>query len=213
MWGLCAQESDNESPGLVVEGPPTFTALPLMELKGQPGFKIGHLNICSLPNKIDQLRIDLPESGFDVFTISETWLNSCMEDRLTSVPGYQFMRADRKTKRLDGQIKQGGGLGIYSKTDLHIDTSKYMDLNLSNCNIELQWAIIIRPHTKSILIGNIYRPPDGNVNEGIDLLNESMRQITDLDKYEILILGDFNVDYDGGKKDPVGNNETICCRP
>ena len=74
---------------------------------------------------------------FDVFTISETWLNRYIENRLTSMPDYQFIRADRQTKWPDVQIKQGGRLGIYSKIDLHIDTSKYMDLNLSNCNIEL----------------------------------------------------------------------------
>ena len=32
-------------PGLVVDEPATFDALPLTNLKGQPGFKIGHLNI------------------------------------------------------------------------------------------------------------------------------------------------------------------------
>ena len=53
------------------------------------------------------------ESGFDVFTISEILLSSYMEDVLTSIPGYQFMRAGRKTEWSDGQTKQGGGLGIY----------------------------------------------------------------------------------------------------
>ena len=38
--------------------------LPLNAIKGQPGFKIGHLNVRSLVHKIDLLRRDLPNSGF-----------------------------------------------------------------------------------------------------------------------------------------------------
>ena len=38
------------------------------------GLKIGHLNIRSLPNKIDEVRIIMNEHHFDILAISETWL-------------------------------------------------------------------------------------------------------------------------------------------
>ena len=168
------------------------------ELKGLPGFKISHLNIRSLTNKIDQLRIDLPNSGFDIFTISETWLNHLVEDKLVSIQGYSLVRADRKAKRPNGQVKVGGGLGIYTKTDLQIDSNKYINLNISTNHLELQWAIITRPHTKSILIGNVYRPPSSNLSEALKELEAALQGVTDLDKYETLIMGDFNADYSLG---------------
>ena len=168
--------------GLAVE-----TELPLNALKGLPGLKIGHLNVRSLTHKIEQLRLDLPPSGFDIFTLSETWLNNSIEAKLTTISGYQFDRLDRQVKLDNGQAKKGGGLGIYYKNGLRIDTSTHANIGYSNNNLELQWAIIDRPHTKQILIGNIYRPPDGNLNVDV--------HIPDIDKYEILLMGDFNADY------------------
>ena len=81
-----------------------------------------------------------------------------METKLTSIPNYQFLRADRKTELQSGQVKKGGGLGIYYRNDLQVDADKHVEQNCSNPSIELQWAVITRAHTKRILIGNIYRP-------------------------------------------------------
>ena len=111
-----------------------------------------------------------------------------MESKLTSIPNYQFLRADRKTKLQNGQVKNGGGLGIYCRTGLHVDADKYVEQNCSNQNIELQWAVVKRECTKRILIGNIYRPPDGNVNGAIEQISMSMNQIPDINKYEVLLI-------------------------
>ena len=37
---------------------------------------MGHLNIRSLPNKIDEVRIIMNEQNFDILAISETWLSA-----------------------------------------------------------------------------------------------------------------------------------------
>ena len=169
--------------------------LPLNELKGQPGFKIGHLNIRSLLHKIDLLRLDLPNSDFDIFSISETWLTNQTEDKLTTIEGYNFARADRKTECNNGQIKVGGGLGIYSKTNLQINASLFQHLNISNHLIELQWVVISRPHTKDILLGNVYRPPSGSPNDALNEIDKVLSIIPNLDKFELLLMGDFNADY------------------
>ena len=89
----------------------------MTELRGRPGFKIAHLNVRSLVHKINQIRLDLPISDIDIFSISETWLNSTVEDRLTSVPNYKFIRHDRLTTKQNGRVKTGGGLGIYVKQE------------------------------------------------------------------------------------------------
>jgi hypothetical protein len=49
--------------------------------------KVAHLNIRSIYNKIGSLKLLLNEKPFDIFTISETWLNSDITDGEISIPG------------------------------------------------------------------------------------------------------------------------------
>ena len=172
----------------------TLGELSLTELRGRPGFKIAHLNVRSLTSKINQLRLDLPQSDIDILTVSETWLHACIEDRLTTIKNYSLIRHDRQIITTRGTVKKGGGVGIYYKQTLEVDPDKFRHLNISNKTIEIQWVIVSRPHTRKILIGNVYRPPDGNITEAFDRLDELLDQITDLNKYELLIVGDFNAD-------------------
>jgi hypothetical protein len=123
--------------------------------------------------------------------ISETWLNIQTEERLVSVPGYKFYRDDHQMRSTNGQIKSGGGLGIYCKQEHQLNSAELMGHNLYGPHLELQWAILTRPHTKKILLGNVYRPPDGSQAEAVEQLNNSLSNIPTLDKYEILINGLF----------------------
>ena len=138
----------------------TTGALSLTKLRGRPGFKIALLNVRSLVQKINQLRLDIPNSGFDIFTVSETWLNANTEDRLATITNYNLIRLDRQTARPDGSTKSGGGVGIYHKDTLDVNPDEFAHLNISNPTFEVQWAVISRPHTKRILLGNVYQPPD-----------------------------------------------------
>jgi hypothetical protein len=135
--------------------------------------------------------------------ISETWLNIQTEERLVSVPGYKFHRADRQLRSTNGQIKSGGGLGIYCKQEHQLNTAELMGHKQSGPHLELQWAILTWPHTNKILLGNVYRPPDGSQAEAVEQLNNSLSNIPTLDKYEILIMGDFNIDYKAKAQPPT----------
>ena len=168
--------------------------LPLNELKGWPGFKIVYLNVRSLVSKIEQLRLDLPASGIDVMSISESWLHTDIEEKLTTIPNYNIIRHDRRTKRANGHTKAGGGLCLYYRESLQVDYNKLRHLNISNNVIEVQWVVITRPHTKKILLGNVYRPPDGNLKEAFKQLGEALDGVERADKYETLIIGDLNAD-------------------
>ena len=138
--------------------------------------------------------------------MSETWLDDRAEERLTSIPEYKLIRLDRKVKRLDGMTKSGGGLGIYCRKELHVDPNSLAQYNMSNKDIELQWVVLVRPNTRSIIIGNVYRPPDGNVNEASRIINDTMMVIENIHKFEILLIGDFNIDY---KNDKLPINKAI----
>ena len=67
-------------------------------------------------------------------------------------------------------------------------------LNVSNGFVEAQWVKIHRPKCKNVVICNIYRPPTGDIGEFTDYLENCLGTLN-LDKTEIFILGDFNVNY------------------
>ena len=121
------------------------------------------------------------------------------EERLTSISNYKLVRWDRKAKRKDGSIKSGGGVAIYYKKQLDMDAKTLTHLNISNKDIEIQWVVLARPNTKSIIIGNAYRPPDGNAKEAFRTINDTMMEIENIHKFELLLLGDFNIDVKNDK--------------
>ena len=181
------------------EGGDSAGELSLGDLGDQPGLVITHLNVRSLIPKIDQLRIDLPCSNIDLFSMSETWLDDRVEERLISVPKYKLIRYDRRVRRADGTVKSGGGVAIYCKKEYDLDDRKLAHHNESNKDLEIQWVILIRKNTRNIIIGNAYRPPDGNVLEAFKMINDMMMDIEDIHKCEVLIIGDFNADYQNDK--------------
>ena len=165
------------------------------QLSRVKGFKIVHLNIRSLPRKIDQLRLILTNSNIDIFTLSETWLHKKIDPHLIHIQGYKTVRLDRATSPAK---KRGGGLLIYVKEDIDVQTQEQECM--SSKDLEIQWIRIKRPHSRNILLANIYRPPGGNLNQAIKLLGKGINSIRKLNE-ELVILGDFNVDY-SNKKSP-----------
>ncbi|CAB3981321.1 Hypothetical predicted protein [Paramuricea clavata] len=70
----------------------------------QSNIKIAHLNICSLKNKEHYLLAQdlVLKQKFDIFTISETWLDTSVTDIEIEFPGYAPFRLDRNGKRARG---------------------------------------------------------------------------------------------------------------
>lgn len=80
------------------------------------GFKLIILNVRSLLPKINILRLDLANTNVDVFAINETWLRPTISDGLLKLKDYCLVRSDRTICNLNGDLKPGGGLGIYFKS-------------------------------------------------------------------------------------------------
>ena len=61
------------------------------------GMRIAHLNVRSLlgTKKSDMLKTQIQNSGIDIFSISETWLTSCIPNKLVTIPKYSISRLDR----------------------------------------------------------------------------------------------------------------------
>lgn len=115
----------------------------------------GHLNVSSLRNHIDELKLCVENSNFGVLAISETWLVPSITNKSVAIPGYKLIRNDRD-KRL-GKAR-GGGVAIY----IH-ESFKYKQvLHSENSNIEYLFIEILRKGLK-ILVGVIYRPPNKQI--------------------------------------------------
>ena len=78
----------------------------IQELPKARGMKISHLNVRSLLPKLDDILILLKDRSFDIFAISETWLNASILDQELHIPGYSVIRQDRA-------VNQGGGTAAY----------------------------------------------------------------------------------------------------
>ena len=127
------------------------------------GFHIIHQNCQSIKNKVDVVKLQIQKTGFDCFTLSETWLTDDYPDSMLSIDGYNIARHDRTWKNTDNNItRKGGGVLVYIKNTLSFTTNELAHLNPSNKDIEIQWIKIINPHSRNYIIGNTYRPPQGD---------------------------------------------------
>ena len=131
-------------------------------------------------NKIELLRHHITTTDFDIFTFSESWLNSMIPNSLIHMEGYNLVRMDRTWKTPAKRIvKTGGGAGAYLKNNVTYSVTEYEQYNYSSNVIECMWLKSKNTKQKRLVIGVVYRPPNGNVK----LFCQK------------LIIGDFNINY------------------
>ena len=170
------------------------------------GLHIAHLNVRSLVNKWDTIKAQFMSKNLHVLGLSETWLNNKLPDNLFNLSSeFILTRNDRKwTDNTTTEPKKGGGVALYINVNLKFSDTEFSRWNTSNIDIESQWITIKLPNSKTILIGNIYRPPQGNVEKFTQVLDEYFNEI-DFSKFEIFLMGDMNIDLldkqaEAGKK-------------
>ena len=160
---------------------------------GKKGIHFGYLNVCSLWNKYNLIRPLIQSSGLDLIPFSETWLNDGFENSQICIAGYVCFRLDRSWME-NNTIKRGGGVCCFIKNDICVTNSDLLRDNRSSKDMEIMWLSLSIPNCRNIIIGNIYRPPRGNVKTCTDTLDEMVQEISMLNRHsEIFILGDFNI--------------------
>ena len=148
------------------------------------GLHLCHLNVNSLLSKIDEIRDIANRVKPAVLGITESKLDSSVTNMEVNINGYSIIRNDRN--------RHGGGVACYVKNDLCFNTKKIFPNSIEHVFFE-----ILIPKVKPIAVGIFYRPP--NSNDFLDLLSNSFQQI-DLNKKEIYLLGDFNINlFQNGK--------------
>ena len=113
---------------------------------------ISHLNIRSVVNKVDDLRVLLERrSRALVFGLSETWLDESVTDAELEVPGFNIHRRD--------QNRQGGGVLVYVSEDFKVLRRQEYESE----RIEALW-IEVKGSREPLLVCNVYRSPDAKTD-------------------------------------------------
>jgi len=127
-----------------------------LNCKLQKGFKVVHLNIQSIVNKLDYVEILLHSNNIDVFCVSETWTTTDIDDSQLKIDGYDFFRLDRSNEKTHG----GDRVMCYVKENL----SFKQNVDIHDDGVEGIFVEINLPNTKSIIVGTVYHPPDSTVD-------------------------------------------------
>ena len=159
------------------------------------GMHIAHMNVRSIVNKWEIFKTHFSSSNLHILGISDTWLNNKLPNELFSLSNeYCLYRNDRGwTETGNLNVKKGGGVAIYVKNNLKSSNVEFQHLNNNSRDIESQWISIRQPNCKTIIIGNIYRPPQGNIENFVQVLEQNLDSI-DSNVAEIFMMGDFNID-------------------
>ena len=106
---------------------------------------------------------------------------------------YTLHRQDRNFVNVHNEIKKGGGVCLYISNEITTKSLHLNDLNVSLVDIGCQWIEICHEKQKNVLIGNLYRPPSGDVDQFMVYIEQCIDEI-DLRNKELIICGDVNID-------------------
>ena len=143
-----------------------------------------HLNIRSINQNLSQLTDLLLNINhqFTAIGITETWLKE--NAHFVDIENYNFIHNHRRDQH-------GGGVGLYLKQNLNFKIRKDLRFDNSDSSDSLFVEIIV-PKGKNIIIGVIYRPPNGNLQSFVHSFNEVIDKVGRENKL-CYLMGDFNI--------------------
>ena len=144
-----------------------------------------HWNIRGLSGKIDSLKHFLDDETnktVDVLSLNETWLTKDSE-KYCSFSNYELINKPRENKR-------GGGVGFL----IHTDLPYRRRLDLENDSLSLEHAVIELKCKSKLLICNIYRPPNSNVQTFLSEYENIIRKIKKEKYANLVVCLDHNLD-------------------
>ena len=147
---------------------------------------VAHLNVRSVASRENFYLLNrrATTNNFDIFTVSESWLNRTVCDADILILGYTTFRQDR------GPYKRGGEVLIYVK-DIYKACVIEKWSSVSESNFQQLWLLVQCKKFKSFLLFTVYRPPDAP----IDFLENLSETFVDslLHGSNVIILGDLTV--------------------
>ena len=158
------------------------------------GIHLIHLNVNSLLSKIDETRYIAERTKAAVIGVTESskLAKSIFQSEI-EIGNYDLLRCDRN--------RNGGGAACYIRSDI-----SYAQKNVFPNVIENIFFEILLPKTTPITVRIMYRPP--SLTNFLEILNMTFEKV-DIDKKEIYILGDFNVNMYHNNRCIVRDDNTI----
>ena len=144
--------------------------------------EFSHFNVRSLKTSFDLFSAAIEDLSLDVVGLSETWLSSDISDTSFHIENYVLKRRDRSGR--------GGGVAFYVKNTIKFKVID--DITGPNDVLEQLW-ISLKCNGKRVCLGTVYRPPNSNLNECIQILENTLTNI--IPEYDYLAFGgDIKVD-------------------
>ena len=141
------------------------------------GLHFVHLNINSLPSKIEELRQIAKNTNSAVIGLSETKLDKTIFNSEVSIPNYSLIRKDRNRK--------GGGVACCIRSYICFKSQSYLSDEIENISFDLSL-----PKRKPISIAIVYKPPTDN--RFLDYLSKGLNGFN-LMENDLFILGETNI--------------------
>ena len=116
------------------------------------GLPVCHLNICSLRNKLDELRLFCDRYRPHVLSLNETWLDNFFTGNEISLPGYNMMQRDRD--------HNGSGFIVYVNENLGFTHLENNIMTWTEVKNEAIWFELMQPKSTNISFVALYRPPN-----------------------------------------------------
>ena len=141
------------------------------------GLHFVHLNINSLPSKIEELRQIAKNNNSAVTGLSETNLDKTIFDSEVSITNYSLLRKD--------QNRKGEGVACYIRSNICFKSQNYLSDEIENIS-----SYLLLPKTKPISIAIVYKPPTDNCF--LDYLSQGINDFN-LMENDLFILGNTNI--------------------
>ena len=149
---------------------------------------IVHVNARSLPRHFDDVAALVSSHRPDVLALSETWLDSSIDDKEISLPGFVLFRLDRN--------RYGGGVAIYCADYL---SCSVITNGPTASGVEFLWVSVNSPQShSSFALGCFYRPPSAN-SHSVQNICDNIESML-LSWKNLIACGDFNIDLSDNSK-------------
>ena len=158
---------------------------PLSRIKG---FSIASLNVNSLLDKIDEVRLLAKNKCIDICTVSETKIDDKVDYQLIAIDDFSLIGNDRN--------RQGGGVALYVRNTV----GSRLRQGFPNKSLEIICVEVETPHSNPVIDIAWYRPPS-EPNSCFDSLQENL-SFFDTEGKKSIILGDTNCDFNHANNSP-----------